>query len=441
MGSPDGRSVNTQEQRSVVALLVTVFTTATAAMAQDTVLGKQIYDLTGSTFALGMLGLVAFLPSAVLVLVTGAVADRVDRRRVTAVGALGEAVASGALAWYAHTDPTSALPIFGFVFLFGVARAFVGPASRALPADIVPAERLPKIVARYAVSWQVAIIAGPVMGGFLYAVNVTLPYLAVMVLLVIGAGAVGFVHTRTPQPALEPQPAPVPLPVATEAALEAAIEPGAGHGEPAAAPTARPGLHEALEGLRFVRRRPVLLGAISLDLFAVLLGGATALLPVFARDVLEVGPQGFGILRASPAVGALMVATYLAHRPIRTRAGVKMLLAVGLFGLMTVVFAFSRSVPLSVFALATLGGADMVSVFTRQSLVQIATPDRMRGRVSAVATLFIGASNELGEFESGVMARVLGPVGAVAFGGAGAAAVTVVWAWLFPRLRMADRLV
>jgi len=176
-------------------------------------------------------------------------------------------------------------------------------------------------------------------------------------------------------------------------------------------------------------------------MFAELLGGATGLLPVFARDVLGVGPQGFGILRASPAVGAVIVAVYLAHRPIRTRAGVKMLLAVGLFGLFTVVFAFSRWAPLSVFALAVLGGADMVSVFTRQSLVQIATPDRMRGRVSAVSTLFIGASNELGEFESGVVARVLGPVWAVAFGGAGATTVTAVWAWLFPRLRTADRLV
>jgi hypothetical protein len=182
------------------------------------------------------------------------------------------------------------------------------------------------------------------------------------------------------------------------------------------------------------------LGAISLDLFAVLLGGATGLLPVFARDVLGVGAQGFGVLRAAPAVGALLVAGYLAHRPICTLVGMKMLLAVGLFGLMTVVFAYSRWIPLSVFALAVLGGADMVSVFTRQSLVQIATPDRMRGRVSAVSTLFIGASNELGEFESGVVAWLLGPVGSVAFGGAGAMAVTAVWAWLFPPLRTADRL-
>src|SRR5262249_32257322 len=188
------------------------------------------------------------------------------------------------------------------------------------------------------------------------------------------------------------------------------------------------------EGLVYLWENKLVLGAITLDLFAVLLGGATGLLPVFARDVLEVGPHGFGILRASPAIGALRVAGSLSRRPIRRRAGVKMLLAVGLFGLMTVVFAFSRWLPLSVFALAVLGGADMVSVFPRQSLVQIATPDRMRGRVSAVSTLFIAASNELGEFESGVVARFLGPVGAGAVGGAGALLVHGAWAWLFPAL-------
>jgi hypothetical protein len=200
-------------------------------------------------------------------------------------------------------------------------------------------------------------------------------------------------------------------------------------------------LAQIREGLVYLWGNKLVLGAISLDLFAVLLGGATGLLPVFARDVLEVGPQGFGILRASPAVGALLMAGHLTRRPIRTRVGVKMLLAVGLFGLMTLVFAFSRCVPLSVFAMVVLGGADMVSVFTRQSLVQIATPDPMRGRVSAVSTLFIGASNELGEFESGLVARWLGPVASVAVGGAGAMGVTALWAWMFPRLRTADRLV
>ncbi len=194
------------------------------------------------------------------------------------------------------------------------------------------------------------------------------------------------------------------------------------------------------EGLKYIWANKLVLGAITLDLFAVLLGGATGLLPVFARDVLGVGPRGFGLLRASPAAGALLVAGYLAFRPIRSRAGLTMLVAVAVYGLMTVVFAYSRSVPLSLFALAMLGGADMISVFIRQSLIQIATPDQIRGRVSAVATLFIGASNELGEFESGVAARLLGPVGAVAFGGAGALVVTSIWARIFPTLRSADQL-
>src|SRR4051794_32325009 len=212
MATVAATSMDGRQRRSVIALLVTVFATATAAIAQATVLGKQVYDMTGSTLALGLLGLAEFLPSALLVFVTGPLADRVDRRRVTSIGALGEAAASGALGWYAHTRPTSSLPIFGFVLLFGVARAFVGPASRALPSDIVPAERLPKLVARYAVAWQVALIAGPVAGGFLYAVNVSLPYLAVMVLLVVGAAS-GWLGGVLPPPAAGGGPPPAPVSV------------------------------------------------------------------------------------------------------------------------------------------------------------------------------------------------------------------------------------
>src|SRR4051794_34201688 len=223
MATVAATSMDGRQRRSVIALLVTVFATATAAIAQATVLGKQVYDMTGSTLALGLLGLAEFMPSALLVFVTGPLADRVDRRRVTSIGALGEAAASGALAWYAHTDPTSTLPIFGFVLLFGVARAFVGPASRALPSDIVPAARLPKLVARYAVAWQVALIFGPVLGGFLYAVNISLPYLAVMVLLVAGALSVTLVQI-IPQPSAEPVDA---VAVPSRAALTAQATIGA----------------------------------------------------------------------------------------------------------------------------------------------------------------------------------------------------------------------
>lgn len=271
---------------------------------------------------------------------------------------------------------------------------------------LVPLRLVPRAIATNSLAAQLASVLGPALGGLLCAVSPVLGYAVSAGLYATSAACALLIRADT-----KPH-----------------VEPG------------RSRAAQIREGLGYVWGNKLVLGAISLDLFAVLLGGATGLLPVFARDVLHVGPAGFGVLRAAPAVGALVVAGYLAARPVRTRAGAKMLLAVGLFGLMTVVFAFSRSVPPSVACLAILGGADMVSVFVRQSLVQVATPDRMRGRVSAVSTLFIGASNELGEFESGVVARLLGAVGAVAFGGFGAMGVTAAWAWLFPPLRKADRL-
>ena len=353
-----------------------------------------------------MIGLVQFLPLFALTLVAGETADRHDRRRILALCYLAQLLISAGLAFRSALGG-GLWPIFALAALFGCARAFFQPTASALGPMLVPLRLLPRAIATNSLAAQLASILGPALGGLLCVVSPVLGY-AVSAGLYAAAASCALLIRADTRPPFE---------------------------------AARSRVAQIREGLVYLWGNKLVLGAISLDLFAVLLGGATGLLPVFARDVLEVGPQGFGILRASPAVGALMVAVYLARRPIRTRAGVKMLLAVGLFGLMTVVFAYSRWVPLSVFALAVLGGADMVSVFTRQSLVQIATPDRMRGRVSAVATLFIGASNELGEFESGVVARVLGPVGAVAFGGVGAMAVTAVWAWLFPPLRKADRLV
>jgi MFS family permease len=297
-------------------------------------------------------------------------------------------------------------PIFVLAALFGCARAFFQPTASALGPMLVPLSLLPRAIATNSLGTQLASILGPALGGLLCIKSPLLGY-GVSAGLYLMAAFCAFQIRAETRPRIEAH---------------------------------RSRVAQIREGLVFLWENKLVLGAISLDLFAVLLGGATGLLPVFARDVLKVGPQGFGILRASPAIGALMMAMYLARQPIRAHAGVKMLVAVFLFGLMTVVFAYSRSLPLSVFALVVLGGADMVSMFTRQSLVQIVTPDRMRGRVSAVATLFIGASNELGEFESGVTARLLGPVGAVAFGGAGAMIVTALWAWLFPTLRDADRL-
>ncbi|SIO62588.1 Predicted arabinose efflux permease, MFS family [Singulisphaera sp. GP187] len=384
-----------------------------ATGSQSVVIAWEVYELARrgmsvaeASFVVGMIGLAQFLPLFALTLVAGEAADRHDRRRILALCYLTQLLTSVGLAIRSSLGG-GVWPIFALAALFGCTRAFFHPTASALGPMLVPLRLLPRAIATNSLVAQLASILGPAVGGLVCVVSPKLGY-AVSAGLYAAAAACALRIRADTQPTFE-----------------------AGRSRSA----------QIREGLGYVWQNKLVLGAISLDLFAVLLGGATGLLPVFARDVLGVGPRGFGLLRASPAVGALIMASYLAHRPIRARAGVKMLVAVGVFGLMTVVFAFSRSVPLSMLALAVLGGADMVSVFTRQSLVQIATPDRMRGRVSAVSTLFIGASNELGEFESGVVARVLGPVGAVAFGGTGAMVVTAVWARLFPRLRDADRLV
>jgi MFS family permease len=395
------------ERGSVVALLVSVLCSSSAALAGTTVLGKQVYDLTGRELDLGLLGLVEFAPAALLVLVTGSVADRVDRRTVVSVAALGEAVAAAGLAWYATTDPTSVAPIFGLVFLFGIARAFVAPASRALPADMVPPDRLPWLIARHSATWQAAIVVGPVLGGFLYAIEPVWSYVAMGALLVVSAFAVMAVRVR---PKSEP----------TEAA-------------------ARPGLHDALEGLRFIRSHAVLLGAISLDLFAVLFGGAVALLPAIAEDRLGVGAVGLGWLRAAGGIGAGLVTLRLAVRPVTRRVGRTLLVAVAVFGVFTIVLGVTRNFAVAFLCMAILSGADAVSVFIRATLVPLVTPENRRGRVLAVENVFIGASNELGAFESGVAGEALGTVGAVVLGGAATLAIALGWWFRFPALRNVDR--
>jgi MFS family permease len=366
---------------------------------------RQSMSLAEASFTVGMIGLVQFLPLFALALFAGEAADRYDRRRIVTFCYLAQLLISSGLAL--HSALWGGLwPIFALAALFGCARSFFQPTASALGPMLVPLWLLPRAIATNSLAAQLASILGPALGGLLCVVSPVLGY-AVSALLYTAAGACALLIRADTRPRLKP--------VSSRIA-------------------------QIRDGLIYLWGNKLVLGAITLDLFAVLLGGATGLLPVFARDVLETGSEGFGVLRASPAVGAVIVATYLARRPIRTRAGIKMLVAVGLYGLFTIVFAFSRWLPLSVFALAVLGGADMVSVFTRQSLVQIATPDPMRGRVSAVASLFIGASNELGEFESGVTARFMSPTAAVAFGGIGAVVVTAVWAWRFPPLRNADRL-
>lgn len=418
------------ERRSVAFLLASVFLSAAAALAQATVLGKQVYDLTGRELDLGLLGLAEFAPAALLVLVTGSVADRLDRRRVTAVAVLGQAAVAGALAWYASTEPTSVAPIFALVFVSGVTSAFAAPAARSLPADTVSGERLPWVIARFSGAWQAAVVVGPVLGGFLYTRDVFLPYLAAAVLLVLSAVAVLLVQVQR-------QGERTPHDVETEALEEAAIEPVAGRGAVADAPP-KAGFRDAIEGLSFIRHHPVLLGAISLDLFAVLFGGAVALLPAIATDRLGVDAVGLGWLRAAGGIGAGLVTLTLAIRPVRRQIGKRLLAVVALFGVATLVLGVTRSFVVAIVAVAVLSGADAVSVFIRATLVPLVTPSDKRGRVMAVENVFIGASNELGAFESGVAGQLLGPAGAVVLGGVGTLVVAGGWWFLFPDLRNVD---
>jgi MFS family permease len=381
-----------------------------AQMAMVIVIGWQVYDIARQTmstreaaFQLGMIGVVQFVPLFLLTLVTGWTADRVDRRFVARASIALELFCAGILAWLAYSGTTTLFALFAVAALLGVARAFAGPALGALAPNLVPREILPRAIAMSAMAWQAGAIAGPALGGYLYAVAPHAPYTTSTLLFLISLFCMFMIGPR-PRSAIVGSKNP---------------------------------WRQMIEGLSYVRRNKLVLGAISLDLFAVLLGGATAMLPVFARDILHAGPEGLGHLRAAPAVGATLTAIYFSWRPLKTNVGVKMLLAVGVFGAATIVFGLSRFMPLSLFCLALLGAADMLSVFVRQSLIQIYTPDDMRGRVGAASTLFISASNELGEAESGFLAALIGPVTAVVAGGFGAIAVTLLWAKLFPELRLA----
>ena len=367
--------------------------------------GWHVYDLTRSAFALGMVGLAQFLPALLLSLPGGLVADRFERRSILLLTTCLEVVVALLLLSISLVPGARAGWIFPVVALIGVGQAFLGPASQSIVPFLVSREDFPRAVAWNSSTFQVATIAGPAMGGLLYAFGPACVYAAAAGCYVVSAFMISRIHAR--------------LHVAA---------------------AAKPGFEGLLTGLRFVFSRPPILGAISLDLFAVLFGGATALLPIYARDILHTGPWGLGLLRSAPAVGAAFVAFVLAHRPLARRAGARMFLCVALFGVMTIVFGLSRSFLLSLVALALLGAADMVSVVVRQTLVQINTPDEKRGRVSAVNSIFIGASNQLGEFESGVTAAWLGAVPAAVLGGVGTLLVVFLWAWFFPSLRKADRL-
>lgn len=369
-------------------------------------LGWQMYDLTGSAWDLGLVGLMQFLPSLMLVLVAGHVVDRYHRGRILAVCMALQALVALWLALASHGGGASRELLLVLSVVIGAAKAFQLPTQQAITPLLVPAEVLPRALAFSSAGMQGAVIAGPALGGFVYVAGAQAVYATCAALFGLAGLLIFFIrYHQTPRP---PQ----------------AIT-----------------LDTLLAGVRFVRQREVVLGAISLDLFAVLLGGATALLPMFAKDVLHVGPWGLGLLRAAPAVGALVMGLSLSRWPIRRRAGRILLSAVAVYGAATLGFALSTQLLLSMAALAVSGAADMVSVVVRQTLVQLETPDEMRGRVSAVNSVFIGASNQLGEFESGVTAALLGPVGSVVLGGLGSMAIAVLWARWFPALAARDKLV
>ena len=367
--------------------------------------GWQIYALTNSAFELGMVGLVQFVPTAVLVFAAGHAADRYDRKRVAQACQIVEGLTAALLAWGSFAGWLNVQEIFVAVAVFRTATAFESPAAAALLAGVVPDGMLQKGTALSSGGFQAAMICAPALGGLAYAVSPGAPYTVMAVFWLMAAMLNGTIKLDQRVTAQEP-----------------------------------PTLAALFAGVGFVRRNPAILGTISLDLFAVLLGGATALLPIYARDILHTGPWGLGVLRSAPAVGALFMTAVLARHTLTRRVGIRMFQAVIVFGLATVAFAVSHLIWLSILALIVMGAADTVSVVIRSSLVQLRTPDEMRGRVGAVNFLFINASSQLGEFESGLTAALLGAMPAAALGGVGTVLVALLWMKLFPTLRDVERL-
>ncbi|WP_421739340.1 MFS transporter [Caulobacter sp.] len=410
--APDTSTRALLRERDFVLYWTARFVSTLGVQIQSVALGWQVYAIARQTMSVGesafmvsMIGLAQFLPLLALTLAAGETADRHTRKLIVAATLAIDAVSASVLLALAVSGSHALWPIFAVSVMFGASRAFLSPASSAMGPMLVPRPLLPRAIAWSSLSWQSASIAGPALGGLLLIHSPSMAFGVSFAFYLVAAAMALMIRTNT---------------------------------QPETQPGSR--LELIKEGLAYVWNNKIVFGSISLDLFAVILGGATALLPVFAKDVLHIGPGGFGVLRAAPAVGATVVAIYLASNPIRRNAGRIMFLGVALFGAATVVFGLSKLLWLSVGALVLLGGADMLSVYVRQTLVQIVTPDAMRGRVAAVSGVFISASNELGEAESGVAAWFMGPVGAAVFGGIGALGVTGLWAWLFPDLRKADRL-
>ena len=375
------------------------------------ILGWQVYNIARSggmgvgeaSAMLGLIGLIQFVPLFALTPVTGWVADRLDRRVIARATAALQILAAATLAWFTWAGTISLAILFLVAFLLGIARAFSGPALGALAPNLVPKESLPSAIALSSIAWQAGMVMGPGLGGYLYAWRPEAAYIASAALFAVSLVGLLLIGP-VPRPAIDRTRHPV---------------------------------RQMIDGMAYVRRNRLVRAAITLDLFAVFLAGATALLPVYARDILRVGPEGLAQLGAAPALGAALTALFFSFRPLKTDVGTKMLVAVVIFGAATIVFGLSTSMPLSLAALFVVGAADMFSVYVRQSLIQISTPDAMRGRVGAVSQLTISASNELGDAQSGFLAALIGPVAAVVAGGAGAVAITLAYARWFPELRRA----
>jgi len=375
-----------------------------AVQMQSVAIGWQLYQMTGSLLDLGLIGLAQFAPFLVLILIAGHTADRYDRRFIIVLCLATQLLCSLLLLAFTLSGTAMVWPVFAILVLFGSARAFMMPASQAILRNLVPNESFSQAVAHSSSAFHVAVIAGPVLGGLLYLAGPNTVYMVASSLLVISVILMSL--TRSAPQAVNKEPAT---------------------------------WHTVLEGLRFVMSRPIMLGAISLDLFAVLFGGATALLPAYAHDVLQTGPTGLGLLRTAPGAGAALCSVALAFYPIRRHVGAWMFGGVAVFGMATITMGLTDVFPVALIALFLLGAGDMVSVYVRHLLVQYETPDEIRGRVSAVNAVFIGASNELGEFESGLTAGWFGLVRAILFGGAATLAVTAIWAWKFPVLSRMDK--
>ena len=384
---------------------------------QVTTLAKQVYDITKRELDLGWLGLAEFLPIALLVFVTGTVADRYNRKRVSQLAMTGELASALLLAWYASTEPTGVFPIFMIAILYGSSRAFLAPSMRPIAAAIAPEGRLPQMIALYSTVWTSAGIIGPAASGFLYSASPVLAYLVGSALIISAISSFSAVC----------------VPPTQRSTTSAGDGGGGGSG------AERPTMRSAIEGLRYVRRTPILFAAIALDLFAVLFGGAVALLPVIAEERLGVGNIAYGWLRAAAGIGAGAVALMLAVRPLRRHVGRWLLVAVAIFGVATIVLGFTRTYWIAFVAIIVIHGADMVSVFVRGSIVPLVTPDDKRGRVSAVENVFIGATNELGAFQSGVAAAAVGVPATVVGGGVFTLGIVGVWWMKFKQLRDVDR--